>query len=222
MKKISLFALTLTTGMALFAQENVNRTAMAVKPYFGIKGGVNLAKLRPDNYTTMEPSTNLKTTAHAGVAFNLPLNTTGTFAVQPELLYSRQGSKMKTTTTIGTVTTTNAYEQDLHYIALPIMLQAKTLGGFFVETGPQAAYLINAKQEGPGNNNETDNKDSFDHFDLSWGLGVGYMTRMGLGIGARYNHGLTNTFEEGDADDGPELKNSVINIGLTWFFGAGK
>jgi hypothetical protein len=222
MKKISLFALAFSSSMALFAQENVNRTPMAVKPYFGIKGGVNLSKLRPDNYSSMEPSTNLKTTAHAGVLVNIPLNATGTFAVQPELLYSRQGSKMKTTTTIGTVTTTNAYEQDLGYIALPIMLQARTLGGFYVETGPQAAYLINAQQEGPGSNSETENKASFDNFDLSWGLGLGYMTRMGLGIGARYNHGLTNTLEEGDADDGPELKNSVINIGLKWYFGANK
>lgn len=222
MKKISLFALALSSSLAMFAQDNVNTTPMAVKTYFGIKGGVNLAKLRTDNYPTSDPKTNLKTTAHAGVFVNIPLNTNGTFALQPELLYSRQGSKMKTTTTVGTVTTTNSFEQDLGYIALPIMLQAKTKGGFFVETGPQAAYLIHAQQEGPGNNAETENKDSFDNFDVSWGLGLGYMTRIGLGIGARYNHGLTNILEEGNNDDGPELKNTVINIGLTWMFGAHK
>jgi len=222
MKKISLFVVAFSMSLAVIAQENVNRTAMAVKPYFGIKAGVNLAKLRPDNYTTNEPETDLKTTAHAGAFVNIPLNTTGTFALQPELLYNRAGSKMRTTTTVGTITTTNTYEQDLHYLSVPIMIQGRSKGGFFVETGPQASYLLNAQQEGPGNNNETRNKDSFDGFELSWGLGLGYMSRVGLGIGARYNHGLTNIVEEGSANAGPELQNSVISIGLKYMFGAAK
>jgi hypothetical protein len=220
MKKISLFALALSSGLAMFAQT----TTMAVKPRVGIKAGVNLAEFRVHDFTTPEPNVNMKTSFHAGFLFNAPLGTTG-FAVQPEVLYSGMGSKVTQTVTVGTVSSSQSYEQDLHYITVPIMVQWKAPGGFFVETGPQAGFLINAKQDGPGTT-ETDNKDSYDNFDLSWGAGLGYLSRIGLGIGARYNHGLTNILEDGggnnSSNDGPELKNKVVQIGLFWNFGAGK
>jgi hypothetical protein len=222
MKKISLFALALSTSVALFAQDNVNRRPMPVKTYFGIKGGVNLAKLRPSDFGPGEVSTNLKTTAHAGFLVRIPLSTTGGFAVQPELVYNRQGSKMKTTTTVGSISSTTPYEQDLGYLSVPIMLQWKSAGGFYVETGPQGSFLLDARQEGPGDDNEIENEGDMEKFDFSWGAGLGYMSRMGLGIGARYNHGFTNVLEENSANPDARLRNSVVQIGLTWLFGANK
>ena len=221
MKKISLIALALGTSVVMFAQDNnPNRNPLPAKTYFGIKGGVNLAKLRPSDYAANEPSTNLKTTAHAGLLVRIPLSADGGFAVQPELLYNRQGSKMRTTTTVGTVTTTNTYEQDLGYVSVPVMLQWKSTGGFYVEAGPQASFLIAAQQEGPGTDNETENKDEMEKFDFSAGVGLGFMSRMGLGIGARYNHGFTNVLEETSTTGDARLRNSVVQIGLTWLFGA--
>ncbi len=108
---------------------------------------------------------------------------------------------------------------------LCIMLQWKSAGGVYLETGPEPAYLIKGKQDGPGST-EADNKSNFDNFDLAWGAGIGFMSRMGLGIGARYNFGLTNTIEDGGGNNspnnGPELKNSVIQVGLSWRFGTHK
>ncbi|HEU4469910.1 MAG TPA: porin family protein [Flavisolibacter sp.] len=222
MKKISLFALALTTSLAMYAQ-NENVAPMAIKPRFGIKAGANLAKLRPQNYPNgTELETNLHTSVHAGFLANIPFGTGG-FALQPEVLYSGQGSKMSQMTTVGTVTTETKYEQDLSYLTVPIMLQWKSRGGFFVETGPQVGFLLNAQAEGPGSTN-TDNEDAFENFDFSWGAGIGYLSRIGLGIGARYNHGISNilTNEVNTGGGEPELKNSVINIGLFWHFGAGK
>jgi hypothetical protein len=219
MKKISLIALALSTSLAMFAQ-NENVTKMATATRFGLKAGVNLAKLRPSAFGSNEPSTNLKTTFGGGAFVNIPLGTGG-FSVQPEALYSRQGSKMTQTTTVGTQTTTSSFEQDLGYINVPVMLQWKSAGGFFVETGPQAGFLIHAQQEGPGNDQETENKDMMKPFDFAWGAGIGYLSRIGLAIGARYNHGFRNVLDN-DADENPSLRNSVVNIGLAWHFGAGK
>lgn len=224
MKKISLFALALSTSLALFAQ-NTTTTTRPSGVGFGVKAGVNLAEFRANDYPSgSEPSVNLKTSMHAGVFVNIPFGVSG-LAVQPELLYSGQGSKMNVPTTVGTITTRTKYEQDLSYITMPIMLQWKSVGGFLVETGPQPGYLIRGRQQGPGNN-ESDNKNNFDNFDLAWGAGLGFMSKMGLGIGARYNFGLTNTIEDGGGNnspnDGPELKNSVIQIGLKWQFGMNK
>jgi hypothetical protein len=198
---------------------------MAVKTRFGIKAGVNLAEMRANGYASgMQPEMNLKTSMNGGFFVNVPLGTNG-LAVQPEVMYSGQGAKMSTKTTVGTVTTTNTFEQDLSYINVPVMLQWKSKGGFLVETGPQAGFLVRAQQDGPGDAT-TDNKDNFDKFDFSWGAGLGYLSRVGLGITARYNLGLSNTIEDGggnnSANDGPELKNKVIQIGLIYHFGANK
>ena len=219
MKKISFIVFALSIGLATVAQ-NENVTPMAVKTRFGIKAGVNLAKLRPSAYGANEPQTNFKSTFNAGALVNIPLGTGG-FAVQPEAMYSRQGSKMKVTTTVGTVTTTNSIEQDLGYINVPVMLQWKSAGGFYVEAGPQAGFLIAAQQEGPADNAETENKEMFKPFDFSVGAGVGFLSRIGLGIGARYNHGFRNVLDN-DADQNPSLRNSVVNIGLQYHFGAAK
>jgi len=222
MKKISLFVFALSAGVIVMAQD---KTKMAIAPRFGIKAGVNLAEFRTNDYPQgSEPSVNMKTSMHGGFFANIPLGTGG-LAVQPEVLYSGQGSKMNVPTTVGSVTTMTKYEQDLSYITVPIMLQWKSPVGVYVETGPQPGFLIRGKQEGPGDA-ETDNKSNFDKFDFSWGAGIGFLSRMGLGIGARYNYGLTNTIEDGggnnSANNGPELKNSVVQIGLSWHFGAGK
>lgn len=227
MKKISLFTLLLGTSLALFAQNTTSTsTTSARTTSFGIKAGVNLAEFRVHDYPTAgsEASVNMKTSMHGGVFVNIPFGTGG-LAIQPELLYSGQGSKMNVPTTVGTVTTRTKYEQDLSYITLPIMLQWKSTGGFMLEAGPVPGFLVRGKQDGPGTT-EADNKSSFDNFDIAVGAGLGYQSRMGLGIGARYNWGLSNTLEDGggnnSANDGPELKNSVVQIGLTWTFGKNK
>lgn len=223
MKKISLSVLAFITGMAIYAQNTDMVTPMAIKTRFGVKAGVNLAKLRPHHFGTSQPETNLKTSFHAGALVNIPMGTGG-FAIQPEVLFSGQGSKMDMQTTVGGVTTTSKVEQDLSYIAVPVMLQWKSSGGFYVETGPQIAFLMSAQQEGPGDT-ETDNKDAFNSTDFSWGGGLGFLSRIGLGVGARYNHSISNALEEDDftgTGEPPELQHSVIQIGLFWHFGAGK
>lgn len=214
MKKISLFVLSLCTTVVLFAQvERPARTAMASKTYFGVKAGANLANFRTENYNP-EPDVNMKTSANGGFFANIPLSEK--LAFQPELLYNGMGSKIKFSGISS--------EQDLSYISLPLMFQIKTPGGFFVELGPQPSILIRANSV--VNGVQTDNKGSFDSFDLGLGGGIGYTSRVGLGANARYNLGLTNTLEDGGGNnspnDGPELKNSVIQIGLFYLFGASK
>jgi hypothetical protein len=221
MKKISLFGLALTASLVMFAQNYEKPTPMAVKTRFGIKAGVNLAELMTKGYPSgFEPGTQMKTSMHGGFFVNVPVGTGG-LAVQPEILYSGAGSKI-TSTSGGLNPTTQNYEQDLRYIAVPVMLQWKSTGGIMVELGPQAAYLIQAKQDGPGET-KTDNKSSFDKFDFSAGAGIGYLSRIGLGIGARYNWGFRNILDDGgNSNNTAKLKNQVINIGLSWYFGAGK
>lgn len=199
------------------------RTPMAVKTRFGVKAGVNLATLSAKEFTAMaDPSTNNKTSYHAGAFVNIPIG--GMFRLQPELVYSSQGSKMQETVTSTGGSRTFHYEEDLDYLNLPVMFQLQTPGGFVVETGPQFSYLLSAKQKGTSpisTANETDIKDQRDHFDLAWGLGVGYVSRIGLGVCARYNYGIRNIVHENDTNIG-ELRNRVLQFSLSYQFGAYK
>ena len=224
MKKICMIVLGMCTSMILFAQNRLT-TPMTKAVRFGIKAGVNLAEFRLDDFPSgAEPSVSRKAMYNGGFLVNIPLGSGG-FAVEPELLYSAQGSKVTQNTTVGTYSNSLSYEQHLNYIILPVMVQWKSQGGFFVETGPQPGYLVHARQVGPGTA-DVENKSSFEKLDFTWNAGLGYLSRIGLGIGARYNYGITNTLKEQNSNDGsdsnPKLKNSVIQIGLSWHFGAGK
>src|SRR5690349_9685261 len=121
MKKISLVTLFFGTSLALFAQNTTSSSTATRSTTFGIKAGVNLAEFRVNDYPSgSEPSVNMKTSMHGGFFVNVPFGTSG-LAVQPEVLYSGQGSKMNVPMTVGTITTRTKYEQDLSYITVPIM-----------------------------------------------------------------------------------------------------
>ena len=209
MKKISLIALALCTSAAVFAQETQPqlRTPMASKVRFGVRAGANLTKFKLTDFPAgTEPSIQSKTSLHAGLFMNAPLG--GMFAIQPGVEYSGQGSKYREGTDNG--------EYDLHYINVPVMFQWKSTGGFLVETGPQAGILLRANLDDVEVPDET-----FKTLDVSWGAGQGYVSRIGLGVNARYNFGLTNILEgDNDTDNSPQLKNQVIQLGLVYHFGA--
>lgn len=204
--------------LAMFAQDNQMVTPMAKKTYWGVKAGVNLAEFRVHNISP-KPDLNMKTSLNGGFFANIPLSG-GKFYFQPELIYSGEGSKISSTTGGTTV----SQEQDLGYIALPLMFQVKSAGGFFVELGPQPGYLVRAQSE--VGSATSDNRDNFDKFDIALNGGIGYTSRVGLGINARYSLGLSNTIDDGGGNNspnnGPEYKNSVIQFSVFYLFGAHK
>lgn len=223
MKKMSLFTLAVCTGMAVCAQDVQLRTTQEVKPRFGIHAGVNLATFDPNtedfSATNPAPNTNMKTSFHGGFFVNLPVG--GNFSIQPELTYSGQGSKLSYNNG-GTMTN---YEEDLHYINLPVMVQAKSMGGFFVEAGPQLGYLVRAHRErSDGDQAEVDVRDSRKKTDFSLAGGIGYMSRVGLGVHGRYVYGFSNVLNaDNDANQMPgKLNNRTVQIGLVYAFGAHK
>lgn len=227
MKKISLFTLAMCTGLALFAQDDQAhkplRTEMEVKPRFGLKAGVNLANLEVDDDVNASsvPNTNSKTSFHGGFFVNLPI--AGSFRIQPELLWSGQGAKVGSGT--GTLNKTMS-EFDFGYIQIPVMAQIQTPGGFFVETGPQFGILMRAQEEYvDGTTVNIEDNDFVKKTDFSWGAGLGYLSRIGLGISGRYNFGLSNVWNNEDRAAGPaynKMKNGVVQIGLVYQLGAHK
>src|SRR5688572_19329365 len=205
MKRISLFMLMCAVTTISFAQNDPQLTTpMETKTRFGVKGGVNLASLEIDDDTPATNfNTNSKTSFHVGVYANLPLS--DMFRLQPEILYMGAGSKVKGTPLSGNQGGTVSYEADFDYIAVPVKFQLATKSGFFVEAGPQFAFLTTARQDN-ANGTDPDIKDEgiIKKTDFSGVAGIGYMSRIGLGIHATYLHGFTNVFDtDNGGDDNP-------------------
>lgn len=165
--------------------------------HFGIKGGLNLSTLRGESDVYSN-----KTGFHVGMFYHIHISQH--LAIQPELLYSLQGAKVK-----NTILKNNL---KLSYINLPILAQYMFDNGFRLETGPQPGVLVSAKQH--YNGTDIDIKDNLKTLDLSWAFGVGYITSKKWGIDARYNLGITKVPETG----GGNYKNGVFQIGLFYQF----
>jgi hypothetical protein len=189
MKKISLALCALLLVCATWAQ-----TAN-----FGIKGGLNVSTLSDE---TDQLGSRLG--FHAGLLAHIHFSPQ--IALQPEIVYSSQGAKY--------TVTDGEHSLALNYVNLPVQFQYMFNNGFRLQTGPQVGFLagVNDKVSGSETNNFT--SDDFKTVDFSWSAGLGYLTQSGLGVDARYNFGLSNINDFGDA----ERRNNVFQVGLFYMF----
>jgi hypothetical protein len=164
----------------------------------GFKGGVNLANVNGDVEGTKQ-----KVGYYAGAQARVSVSSA--FSIQPELVYSNQGTKVEELD----------MTYNLNYLNLPVMFQYNTPFGLYAETGPQISYLIGAKAKADGES--ADVKEMFKSIDYGWGIGLGYqMQGSGLGLSARYNIGLAR-INDSEGDD--KITNGVIQIGFHYFLG---
>jgi hypothetical protein len=190
MKKLCLFAAILLAANAMYAQVGTT--------HFGIKGGINLANLEIKD----QPDGDHRTGFHVGGLAHIHVSRN--FAIQPELVFSLQGREQ----TSGGI----EYRTNLSYINLPVLLQYMAGTGFRLQTGPQLGLLVNAETK--INDVEMDVKDSYKTPDVSWAFGASYLTNAGVGFDARYNLGLSNIYDVGNA----EVRNRVWQLGLFYQF----
>lgn len=199
MKKIIfLFPMLLLLSCFAKAQNTKTQSKSNIEvssPQFGIKGGVNIANMHVENNTDYESRTGfyVGALAHIHIAEH--------FAVQPEVMYSTQGSEL------GTI------KGKYDYINVPVLLQYMTHNGFRLQTGPQVGFLVSAKNK--SGDLEVDVKDQLNTVDFAWSFGASYLSKVGLGLDARYNLGLTDILDD---DANPEAKHRVWQIGVFYQF----
>jgi len=189
--------LILLVAVMLFAF-NVNAQGVD----FGVKAGVNFASIGGDEADDFGS----RTSFHFGVTAGIGVS--DNFNVQPELVYSSQGASLDI----------EGIDADikLDYVNLPIMAQFQVADGFSIELGPQFGFLMSAKVEADGE--EEDIKDDLKGLDIGAGVGVNYAMASGLNIGARYNLGLSDINDgEGDISN----QNNVIQVSIGYRFGGG-
>jgi hypothetical protein len=179
---------TLLFFVAIFA----SGAAFSQEFQLGVKAGVNIS-----NYTGGDLENSALVGFHGGVIVGLMLG--DHFSIQPEALFSAQGAKIKGVSN-------NEEKFKVSYINLPVLAKYRFTGGFYIEAGPQVGFKLD--ESIPDNTIENFAED----LDLSIAAGIGYHSPTGLGIGGRYNAGLSKVgnFDASTAD--PDFKNSTLQF----------
>ncbi|MFD0963313.1 porin family protein [Pseudofulvibacter geojedonensis] len=177
-----------------FSQENADNDRSSV----GLKAGYNSSSVRTDSGS----EANHKSGFYIGFFGESFVGKS--ISIQPELMYSQQGYEVETSS--------YTYTQKLNYINLPIMIKVYPVEGFYLELGPQIGYAISHKEE--FDSSLINSSREFEPNSFTWGLngGIGFVTKGGFGINARYHYGL------GEVINDSNYFNNVLQIGVALHF----
>ena len=155
----------------------------------GAKAGLNYA-----NFSGTEIQTDAITSYHAGLVAEIKL--LDQLAIQPELMYTTQGATYKTA--LGD------FENELGYIAIPVLAKIYLSKSFSLELGPQASFLLSEKNEFDLNDANT--------FEFAVAGGLGFKITKNIFVQGRYVLGLT------EVSSNAEAKNSVLQFSAGLMF----
>lgn len=176
MKKLFVTALLLIAGSASMNAQGID---------FGIKAGANFSKLDGSDVS----GDNL-TSFHVGAL--VELNLLENLSIQPEIMYSSQGTKIEDE------------EWKVDYISVPVLAKFYVLTDkLSLEAGPQFSFLIN--EDFPSSIGADVESESFD-FGIVGGLGLNITNN--IFAQARYVVGLTEASKEA------EVTNQVIQLSV--------
>lgn len=189
MKKLLLMAAIMLASVGAYAQHAVG--SFNLQP----KVGINIA-----NLTDLDDS-DPRVGFVGGVEGEY--QATDIFSVSAGVLYSMQGAKSK----VSGVTET----MKLDYINVPILANVYVVKGLAVKLGIQPGFKVNSEYKLDAGGKTASTDVDAKSFDFSIPVGISYEF-SNIQLDARYNWGLTKTF------DNTDCKNSVFQITLGYKF----
>ncbi len=162
---------------------------------FGVKGGLNMSTVVGGDVE------NTKSIVGFHVGGFAEIHVVERFFIQPEVLFSTQGTKVE-----------GPFGADadikLNYLNIPVLAKYYIVDKkFSVEAGPQLGVLLSAKAE------DDDIKDFTRSVDFGFNIGAGYNFTDDLSIGLRYTIGLSPLSDE-DIDNEDDYYDSAKNSNL--------
>lgn len=161
---------------------------------FGPKAGANFATWSTKGLASMK----IHTDFHLGALVNIPVSRA--FAIQSEVLYSREGTKFESGT------------YQISYANVPLLVRYQHPTGFHIETGPQLGILLQASLK-DSDVPDSEVKKVLSPTGSSWCLGMGVQLKSGLDFYCRYNAGLSRVGENEN-----KITSNVISTGVAFTF----
>lgn len=233
MKKV-IFAFSTLFVMGVNAQE--------VK--FGAKLGGSLATTKfsyPNNtgLSTNDFDNKMLFGFHIGGFVEISL--TKKFAIQPELLYSMEGTKYElidSQTSLSVISTEKSVGKiKMNYINVPLLAKYYAIDKLYLVAGPQFGFLTSAKQDEDYtytvtgqptqtiNSKDVNVKKDYKSLNISASFGGGYHFTDAIFVEARYNIGLSNIAEPqtistpfGDINYEPVAKSNNLQFSVGYKF----
>lgn len=171
---------------------------------FGIRGGVNLAKIS-ESYDGYSASTKNYTGFNVGVSMDIPM--LQSLYLQSGLYYTVKGAKIE------------EVKCNPSYLEIPILASYRYNFSDAIQlqinVGPYFAYGLGGKWKDTESDDEEDFfGDDFKRFDAGLAFGGGF-TFSHFYVGLNYDLGLTNIMKDGD--DG-SAKNRCLSINVGYNF----
>lgn len=224
--------------VTVYAQSDVSGAQTPAKLNWGIKGGINFAKLAGDHFEESETDFN------PGIVIGLfsERSVNETFSVQWELLYTMKGVSQNYSESFSDEFSEYEYstEVDLNfnYIEVPVSFRFKfpTGSGFTPSFYAGGAAAVNVKAEADfkikyyeyyndgiyfyeytQNDSGRDDLNDVSQLELGLIFGIGINVPLQNGIllfDGRYNHGLTSLVNEGDSNVYNRVWSLSVGYGL--------
>lgn len=192
MKKLIILSIALIITVSVSAQSIISERGFN----WGVKGGLNATSLSNDF------NLNTKASFYAGAYAKLFI--TENWAIQSEIVYSRQGAQDEV----------NELKilQRINYINIPILAKYYIVKKLSVEVGPQLGIKLDS--ESKFDDYKLKNSEAFTSVDLSLAIGASYYIMNNISVNVRCNIGLTNIL----TNKSYSSTNNVFQLGLSYAF----
>ncbi|MEM6525430.1 MAG: porin family protein [Bacteroidota bacterium] len=167
----------------------------------GIKAGFNMANQSIEDDRPVPLSPNNRHSFHVGIFANVPLG--GMFSLQPEVLYSQQGSEYRIFSEVT---------DKIDYINVPLLIRFQPITLISIHAGPHIGFLTSAQST--SEDVSFDVKDIIKKRDFGANFGAQADFKFGLIMGVRYTVGLTDINDNELSDLDIKNRNFQIYLGF--------
>ena len=161
---------------------------------FGAKAGINVASIGGGTFSGLG-GLGSKVSFHVGGVAEVPLSEK--FALQPELLYSSQGTNWNFA---------GSSNLKLDYVNLPILGKYYIIKGLSAEAGPLVGVLLATNAD----------KEDYNALDIAFAIGASYKLNDHIFFSLRYNKGIANINNDENIDI--KNQNNVFQISAGYAF----
>ncbi len=175
---------------------------------FGVKAGVNVSNITGSDSRDQDS----RLSFNGGFVAELPISEK--FSLQPEVIYSAQGSTIAAIDEDNFLDIDENIEYQLDYIQVPLLAKIYLADGFSLQGGPSINFLVNEEIDSQpvSNGGDINIVDGANKFEFGTAAGLEYQFDNGFFIQGRYTRGFTRIYDNVNA------YNYAIQAGVGYVF----